>query len=129
MTQNTAILLGATAIAVTVVGGSCATNASIADLRNVMTMRMDGFEERLSTLEGELRTQGTTLVELADAVPAPPPPPPAPPPPYHVYVTNEYSGDLTVIAGGTNEVVATFPLGKRPRGIKVSRTARNCSWR
>ena len=42
-----------------------------------------------------------------------------PPAPYHVYVTNEYSGDMTVIAGGTNEVVATIPLGKRPRGIKV----------
>ena len=56
---------------------------------------------------------------------APPPEPadvapPASPPPYHVYVTNEYSGDMTVIAGGTNEVVATIPLGKRPRGIKVS---------
>ena len=125
MNQNTAILLGAGAIAVTVVGGSCATNASIADLRNVMTMRMDGFEERLSTLEGEfaerlsalegeLSTQGASLATLADAVPPPPPPP------YHVFVTNEYSGDLTVIAGGTNEVVATVPLGKRPRGIKVS---------
>ena len=42
------------------------------------------------------------------------------PPPYHVYVTNEYSGDMTVIAGGTHEVVATIPLGKRPRGIKLS---------
>ena len=48
------------------------------------------------------------------------PAPAAAPPPYHVYVTNEYSGDLTVIAGGTNEVVATVPLGKRPRGIRVS---------
>ena len=44
--------------------------------------------------------------------------PEAPPPPYYVYVTNETSGDLTVIAGGTHEVVATVPLGKRPRGIK-----------
>ena len=42
------------------------------------------------------------------------------PPPYHIYVTNERSGDLTVIAGGSHEVVATIPLGKRPRGIKVS---------
>ena len=39
--------------------------------------------------------------------------------PYRVYITNEGSGDLTVIAGGTNEVLATVPLGKRPRGIKV----------
>ena len=29
-------------------------------------------------------------------------------------------GDLTIIDGGTNAVVATIPLGKRPRGIKVS---------
>ena len=42
------------------------------------------------------------------------------PPPYRVYVTNERSGDLTVIAGGTHEVLATVPLGKRPRGIAVS---------
>ena len=48
-------------------------------------------------------------------------PAPAPPPaPYYVYVTNEQGGDLTVIHGGTNEVVATIPLGKRPRGVKVS---------
>ena len=41
-------------------------------------------------------------------------------PPYRIYVTNERSGDLTVIAGGTHDVLATVPLGKRPRGIKVS---------
>src|SRR5689334_7622991 len=39
---------------------------------------------------------------------------------YDVYVTNETSGDLTVINGATHKVVATIPLGKRPRGIKVS---------
>ena len=52
-----------------------------------------------------------------------PPAAPAPEPPkapYHVYVTNEVGGDLTVIDGGTNQVVATIPLGKRPRGIRVS---------
>ena len=39
----------------------------------------------------------------------------APPPaPYYVYVTNEQGGDLTVIHGGTNEVLETIPLGKRP---------------
>ena len=37
-----------------------------------------------------------------------------------MYVTNEIGGDLTVIDGGTNQVVSTIPLGKRPRGIKVS---------
>ena len=42
------------------------------------------------------------------------------PPPYHVYVTNEAGGDLTVIAGESHDVLATIPLGKRPRGIMVS---------
>jgi YVTN family beta-propeller protein len=39
---------------------------------------------------------------------------------YNVYVTNEQSGDLTVIDGATNAVTATIPLGKRPRGVRVS---------
>src|SRR5262245_64790714 len=54
---------------------------------------------------------------------AAPPAAPAPEPPkapYHVYVTNEVGGDLTIIDGGTNQVVTTIPLGKRPRGIKAS---------
>jgi YVTN family beta-propeller protein len=37
-----------------------------------------------------------------------------------IFVTNEESGDLSVIDGATASVVATAPLGKRPRGIKVS---------
>ncbi len=36
---------------------------------------------------------------------------------YRVFVTNEGSGDLTVIDGGTHQVTATWPLGKRPRGV------------
>jgi YVTN family beta-propeller protein len=39
---------------------------------------------------------------------------------YHVYVTNEKGGDVSVIDGATREVVATIPVGKRPRGIRVS---------
>jgi YVTN family beta-propeller protein len=39
---------------------------------------------------------------------------------YHVYVTNERSGDVTVINGADLNVVATIPVGKRPRGIHVS---------
>lgn len=39
------------------------------------------------------------------------------PPPYLVYVTNETSGDLSVIDPVKMEVIASVPLGKRPRGI------------
>lgn len=39
---------------------------------------------------------------------------------YRVYVTNEVSGDLTVIDSATLSVSATVPLGKRPRGIHAS---------
>ena len=39
---------------------------------------------------------------------------------YRIYVTNERSGDLSVIDSSTQEVVATIPLGKRPRGIHLS---------
>ena len=39
---------------------------------------------------------------------------------YQVYVSNERSGDVTVIDGITRKVVATIPVGKRPRGIHAS---------
>jgi len=38
-------------------------------------------------------------------------------PAYQVYVSNEKSGDVTVINGGDLSVAATIPVGKRPRGI------------
>src|SRR5215475_13518636 len=46
----------------------------------------------------------------------------APPAPgaYRIYVTNEVSGDLSVIDSSTNSIIATVPLGKRPRGIHAS---------
>jgi YVTN family beta-propeller protein len=47
-------------------------------------------------------------------------PPPRPAGSYHVYVTNERSGDVSIIDSATNDVVATVPLGKRPRGIHAS---------
>src|SRR5471032_568019 len=62
-------------------------------------------------------------------VEAPPAPPPAtaparPEPPkipaVGLYVTNETSGDLTVIDLATMAPVGTIPLGKRPRGIAAS---------
>jgi len=39
---------------------------------------------------------------------------------YRIYVTNERSGDLSIIDSTTHEVVSTVPLGKRPRGIHAS---------
>ncbi len=37
-----------------------------------------------------------------------------------VYVTNEQSGDLTIIDAATGATTATVPLGKRPRGLAAS---------
>jgi YVTN family beta-propeller protein len=39
---------------------------------------------------------------------------------YRIYVTNESSGDLSVIDSDSHEVIATVKLGKRPRGIHAS---------
>ena len=39
---------------------------------------------------------------------------------FRIYVTNEKSGDLSVIDASTLQVIATVPLGKRPRGIHAS---------
>src|SRR5438552_553985 len=37
-----------------------------------------------------------------------------------IYVTNEVSGDLSIIDSGNWNTLATVPLGKRPRGIHPS---------
>ncbi len=39
---------------------------------------------------------------------------------YFVYVSNERSGDVTIIDGATDTSLGTFPIGKRPRGIQAS---------
>lgn len=39
---------------------------------------------------------------------------------YRIFVSNESSGDLTVIDGRTLAVTATVPLGKRPRGLQLA---------
>ncbi len=39
--------------------------------------------------------------------------------PYQIFVSNEKSGDVTVIDGNGLKVSATIPVGKRPRGIHV----------
>jgi len=42
-----------------------------------------------------------------------------------IYVTNEGSGDLSIIDAASLTVLSTLPLGKRPRGIQVSPDKRN----
>lgn len=39
---------------------------------------------------------------------------------YQVFVSNERSGDITIIDGSGHQVLATIPMGKRPRGIHAS---------
>jgi YVTN family beta-propeller protein len=39
---------------------------------------------------------------------------------YRVYVSNERSGDVTVISGSDHQVLGTIAVGKRPRGIHAS---------
>jgi YVTN family beta-propeller protein len=39
---------------------------------------------------------------------------------YQIYVSDEKSGDVTVINGSDNQVLGTIPVGKRPRGIHAS---------
>jgi YVTN family beta-propeller protein len=39
---------------------------------------------------------------------------------FRLYVSNEVSGDLSIIDSSTYKVLATVPLGKRPRGIHPS---------
>jgi YVTN family beta-propeller protein len=41
-------------------------------------------------------------------------------PNYQIYVSNEKSGDVTVINGSDNQVLTTIAVGKRPRGIHAS---------
>jgi len=42
------------------------------------------------------------------------------PPAYEIFVSNEKSGDITVISSKDFKVVATIPAGKRPRGVHAS---------
>jgi YVTN family beta-propeller protein len=39
---------------------------------------------------------------------------------YEICVSNERSGDITVLEGATGNLAATIPVGKRPRGITTS---------
>src|SRR5262245_34894864 len=63
--------------------------------------------------------EATRTVEAPAAAP-PSSAPAAPIPPVRVFVTNEAAGSLTVIDVATAAVIATAPLGTRPRGIQPS---------
>jgi len=39
---------------------------------------------------------------------------------WQIYVSNERSGDVTIVDGAALKVIATIPVGKRPRGIHAS---------
>jgi len=39
---------------------------------------------------------------------------------YQIFVSNEISGDVTIIDGSDNRILGTIPVGKRPRGIHAS---------
>src|SRR5688500_8265906 len=45
---------------------------------------------------------------------------PAAPTAGRVFVTNETTGDISVIDVAAQRVIATIPVGKRPRGIRLS---------
>ncbi|MBD92709.1 MAG: hypothetical protein CL482_00415 [Acidobacteria bacterium] len=88
--------------------------------REVSRMRIKRYAFAVLLVLGGCSGASTPGEQEADVgTEAATPMPDAPPPPYVVYVTNEGSGDLSVIRGDTHEVTATIPLGKRPRGIKV----------
>jgi YVTN family beta-propeller protein len=58
---------------------------------------------------------------LAPAPAAPPPvAAPAPEPEERVYVTDEDGGNVVVVSTSTDAVIAQIPVGKRPRGVRVS---------
>src|SRR5688572_24039994 len=44
----------------------------------------------------------------------------APPAGGRLFVTNENGGDITVVDVAAAKAIATIPVGKRPRGIRVS---------
>ena len=44
---------------------------------------------------------------------------------FHLYITNEEAGTVSIIDGATETVTDTIPVGKRPRGILLSPDGRN----
>jgi len=73
---------------------------------------------RLSSFLASARVTGGTLALLAASATANASP-------YEIFVSNEKSGDITVISSADFKVVATIPAGKRPRGIHASPDGRS----
>jgi len=71
------------------------------------------MDEAANTLRGVLLA-ATLIVSLLVAIPA------QAAGGFDVYVSNERSGDITVIDGASFQVIATIPVGKRPRGVHAS---------
>ena len=65
----------------------------------------------------------------SEPAPAPEPPAPAAPPGPRLYVSDETGGNVVVIDPTAGTVIETIPVGKRPRGIVLSRDRKFCSWR
>jgi YVTN family beta-propeller protein len=86
---------------------------------------MTPARRRAPLLAGVLPASAAILAISACSKPADktaegPSAPPAAEVGYYVYVTNEDTGDLTVIDGLSNLTLATVTVGKRPRGVQVS---------
>src|SRR5262245_46611410 len=59
-----------------------------------------------------------SILVLAAAAPAAPA---AAAPGARVFVSNEDTGEVAIIDAATDEVTTKLPVGKRPRGLRVSR--------
>src|SRR5215467_10200948 len=70
--------------------------------------------------ETNRKSKGALLAAMALAVAAPVAVPAWAAGGYQIYVSNERSGDITVIDGASLKAVATFAVGKRPRGVHAS---------
>ena len=78
-------------------------------------MRSRGFDRRVVVLGALAVLAAASGACRADA------PPPAPARPQRVYVSNETAGTIAIIDPAAGKVLAAIPVGKRPRGLRVSR--------
>jgi YVTN family beta-propeller protein len=79
------------------------------ELSGDVSMPRSYFTARISALGALGLASCTALASPAEAGTA-----------YQIFVSNERSGDITVIDSSDFKVVDTIPVGKRPRGIHVS---------